>query len=98
MFSNIGNKLDLIPLLFAIAQKWRKIGEALSIKNRDLENLSTEWSDDADRLSAVIQIWFDKQTSPVKWSTIITAVELPPVNEPSIAESIMQKFLLITQN
>ena len=96
-FLTIGNKLDLIRLLFPIAYKWRKIGEALSIKNGDLENLCTERTDDADRLSAVIQIWFDKQTSPVKWSTIIIAVELPPVNEPNVAKNITQKFLSITQ-
>ena len=94
----IENKLDLIRLLFPIAHKWRKIGEALSIKNGDLENLLTERSDNADRLSAVIQIWFDQKTSPVKWSTIRTAVELPPVNEPSIAESILEKCKSIKQN
>ena len=87
----IGNKLDLIRLLFPIAHKWRKIGEALSIKNGDLENLCVEKSDDPDRLSGVIQIWFDKQTSPAKWSTLITAVELPPVNEPRVAENILEK-------
>ena len=94
----IGNKLDLIRFLFPIAHKWRKIGEALSIKNGDLENLRVEKSDDTDRLSGVIQIWLDKQTSPVKWSTIITAVELPPVNEPKVAEDILEKCKLIKQN
>ena len=63
-----------------------------------MENLCVEKSDDADRLSAVIQKWFDQKTSPLKWSTIITAVELPPVYEHSVAESIMEKCLLIGQN
>ena len=94
----IESKLDLIRLLFPIAYKWRKIGEALSIKNGDLENLITERSDDPDKLSGVIQLWFDKQTSPVKWSTIITAIKLPPVNEPSIAENILEKCKSIKKN
>ena len=98
IFLTIGNKLDLIRLLFPIAHKWRKIGEALSINYGDLENLRTERSDNADRLSAVIQIWFDKQTSPVKWSTVIIAVELPPVYEPRVAENILQKCVSIKQN
>ena len=45
--------------------------------------------------TSVIQIWFDKKTSPVKWSTIITAVELPPVYKPTVAESILQKSLSV---
>ena len=46
----------------------------------------------------LFRLWFDKQTCPVKWSTIITAVQLPPVNEPSIAENILEKYKLITQS
>ena len=39
-----------------------------------------------------------KKTSPVKWNTIITAVELPPVYEPTVAESILQKCLSVCKN
>ena len=94
----IGNKLELICLLFPIANKWREIGESLSIIEGDLENIETEKFSNTDRLAGVIQMWFDKKTRPVKWSTIITAVELPPVNEPSLAESILQKCLSVKQN
>ena len=90
--------MDIIRLLFPIAYKWKEIGEALSIRDGDLENLRDERSRNTDRLSGVIQIWFDKQTSPVKWSTIITAVELPPVYEPNVAESILEKCVSIKQN
>ena len=98
MFFTIENKLNLIRFLFPIAHKWKEIGDALSVRDGDLENLRDERSRNTDRLSGVIQIWFDKQTCPVKWSTIITAVQLPPVNEPSIAENILEKYKLITQN
>ena len=47
---------------------------------------------DTDRLSDVLQLWFDQQPSQVTWSTIITAVELPPVNNPSVAND-MRKYL-----
>ena len=90
--------MELICLLFPIANKWRELGESLSIREGDLENLETEKCSNTDKLAGVIQIWFDKKTSPVKWSTIITAVELPPVNEPSIAEIIQQKCLSVKQN
>ena len=94
----IGNKLELICLLFPIANKWREIGESLSIIEGDLENIETEKCSNTDRLAGVIQMWFVKKTRPVKWSTIITAVELPPVNEPSLAECILQKCLLVKLN
>ena len=93
----LGNKLELISLLYPIAHKWKEIGEALSIRDGDLENLCDERSCNVDRLSGVIQIWFDKQTCPVKWSTIIIAVKLPPVYEPSIAESILLTCLSIKE-
>ena len=63
-----------------------------------MENIETETFSNTDRLAGVIQMWFDKKTRPVKWSTIITTVELPPVNEPSLAESILQKCLSVKQN
>ena len=98
MFFTIENKLNLVRFLFPIAHKWKEIGDALSVRDGDLENLRDERSRNTDRLSGVIQIWFDKQTCPVKWSIIITAVQLSPVNEPSIAENILEKYKLITQN
>ena len=94
----IGNKLDLLCLLFPIANKWKQIGQSLSITKGDLENLCAETSSETERLAGIIQIWFDKKTSPVKWSTIITAVELPPVYEPTVAESILQKCLSVCKN
>ena len=92
------NKLDIVRLLFPIAHKWKEIGESLSIRDGDLENLRDERSRNTDRLSGVIQIWFDKRTCQVKWSTLITAVELPPVYEPSIAQNILEKCKSIIQN
>ena len=63
---SIGNKLDLLCLLFPIANKWKQIGQSLSITKADLENLCAERSSETERLAGVIQIWFDKKTSPVK--------------------------------
>ena len=75
-------------MLHPIRYKWRQIGQSLKISHGDLENISDERKHNTDRLSDVIQIWFDKQPSDVTWDTIKIAVELPPVFEPFIAESI----------
>ena len=81
-------KLDLMCLLNPVAYNWRQLGEALSIKYGDLESILNNRFRDLDRLSEVLQLWFDKQPSQVTWETIITAVELPPVNNPSVSEDI----------
>ena len=94
----IYDKLYLLCLLFPIANKWKKIGQFLSITKGDLEKLCAEWSRETKRLTIVIQIWFDKITCPVKWNTIITAVEFLPVYEPIVAKSILQKCLSVFEN
>ena len=88
----IGQKRDLIRLLNPIAYNWRQLGEALGIKYGHLESILNNRCRDTDRLSDVLQLWFDEQTSQVTWKTIITAVELPPVNNPSVADN-MRKYL-----
>ena len=92
------NKLDILRLLHPIRYKWKQIGQSLRINNGDLENICDEKGRNTDRLSDVIQIWFDKKTTDVTWGTIKTAVELPPVFEPSVAESIMHFFSCISNN
>lgn len=88
-------KESIVSLLSPIDNKWRQIGQALNIGYRDLENISDEKYCDAQRLSIVLQIWFDQKTSDITWNTIINAIELPPVNEPSLAESIKLQLIHI---
>ena len=92
-FVIIENKLDLIRLLSPIEYKWRQIGHALRISHGDLENILDQRNRNADRLADVIQVWLDKRPSEVTWHTIITAVDLPPVLEPSIAKHILDMCL-----
>ena len=65
----------------------------MRISHGDLENILDQRNRNADRLADVIQVWLDKQPSEVTWHTIITAVELPPVLEPSIAKCILDMCL-----
>ena len=85
-------------MLHPIRYKWRQIGQSLRLSNGDLENIHDEKSRNTDRLSDVIQIWFDKKTTDVTWHTIKIAVELSPVFEPSVAESIMHFFSSTSNN
>lgn len=81
-------KLQLIRLLTPIAYKWKEIGEALEIKHGALMSLHQSHFTDEQKLSNVLQLWIDGQPTNVKWSTIIKAVELPPVDDMSVVESI----------
>ena len=89
----VENKPDLIRLLSPIECKWKQIGQALKISHGDLKKISDQRSEDTDRLAEIVQFWLDKQPSEITWTTIITAVELPPVLEPSIASSILDMCL-----
>ena len=71
----------------------RQIGQALKISHGDLEKILLQRNYNADRLADVIQFWFDKRPREVTWHTIITAVDLPPVLEPSIAKDILDMCL-----
>ena len=82
------DKLQLIRLLTPIAYKWKEIGEALEIRHGALMSLHQSNFSDEQKLSNVLQLWIDGQPTNVKWSTIITAIESPPVDNLSIAESI----------
>ena len=89
---NTDEKRHLIRLLNPIAYNWRQLGEALGITYGELESIFNKRYRDADNLSEVLQLWFDEQPSEVTWNTLITAVELPPVNDSSVANNI-RKFL-----
>ena len=68
--------------------KWYEIGEALNIDYTDLISLQQSNFSDKSRLSEILQLWIDGQPTEVKWSVIITAVELPPVDDLYVAQCI----------
>ena len=61
----------------------------MKVSHGHLENIKLQRNYDADRLADVIQFWIDKRPSEVTWATIIIAVDLSPVHEPSIAKRIL---------
>ena len=89
---NTEDKRHLNRLLNPIAYNWRVLGEALGITYGDLESIVSKQYRDVNNLSEVLQLWFDKKPSDVTWNTLITAIELAPVNNTSVADDI-RKFL-----
>ena len=56
-------KLDLLCLVHPIKNKSRQIGMSLKISHGDLKNICDEGNHNADKLSNVIQIWFEQPVS-----------------------------------
>ena len=89
--------MDLIRLLTPIAYKWQELGEALQLEYSTLMSLKQNLYTDEKRLSEVIQQWIDRQPANVNWSTIIMAVQCPPVDNLSVADTI-RSFLSKTDD
>ena len=82
------DKLDLIYLLTPIAYKWFELGEALNLQYGALMSIQQNHYTDEKRLCEILQLWIDRRPMDVNWSTVITAVEFPPVDSSSVAKSI----------
>lgn len=89
--------MDLIRLLTPIAYQWQELGEALELEYGSLMSLQQNVYNDEKRLSEVLQLWIDQQPNNVNWSTIIMAVQAPPVGNLSVAETI-RSFLSKTED
>ena len=98
IFSDISNMLkeapnhdDLLPLLADISSKWYSIGLAFKVHTNELESLSRGVQyDDKAKLSKVIRIWIDTQSSPVTWETVISALGGPILNNKSKVDEILE--------
>ena len=85
------NHDDLLPLLANISSKWDCIGLAFNVHTNELDSLSRAVQyDDKTKLSKVIQIWINTQSSPVIWETVISAIGGPIVDNKSKVDEILE--------
>ena len=91
MLKKAPNHNDLLPLLANISNEWHCIGLALKVCSNELDTLSRAVQhDDKIKLSKVIQIWINTQSSPVIWETVIFAIGGPIVNNKSKVDEILE--------
>ena len=81
------DQLSLINLLADVSNKWQEIGLALGVKQKDLDSLSSDLTNEV-KLAKVIENWMKTQSSPVTWETVISAIEGPIVDNKSKADDI----------
>ena len=79
---------DLISLLTEICFEWEMIGTALDVPLYVLGSLRISNQDDKAKLIRVIESWFYKIPTEVTWERVLTAIEGPIVNKPSIGKKI----------
>ena len=87
------DKIELFRLLCPIVYKWYEIGEALNVDYAALMSLQQTHFSDNRKLLEVLQLWIDGRPTEVKWSVIIRAIKLPPVDNSSVAEEIRLSLL-----
>ena len=75
-------------MLIGISAKWEEIGSALNISRNELDGLQHANSNTKMKLSQVLALWIDSESTPVSWETLISAIEGPIVNNKQKAKEI----------
>ena len=68
------NHDEALSQLADISAKWKEIGLALKVSRNELDGLQRDHSS-IIKLSEVITLWIESESSPVSWETLITAIE-----------------------
>ena len=71
-----------------ISAKWKEIGLALKVSRNELDGLRRDHSSITVKLSEVITLWIESESSPVSWETLISAIEGPIVKNKKKAKEI----------
>ena len=72
----------------SISVHWQDIGLALKVSEYELDRLVDGAGSDNSKLSKVLRLWRDTESSPVTWEALISAIEGPIVNNKEKAEEI----------
>ena len=90
----------MLCLLADMQNSWRDIGFALRVSSDYLDGLSRSPDHPHTKLSNVISNWIDSRSSPVTWSTVISAIESLIVNNKRKADEIrdyLGKLIIIVK-
>ena len=82
------NHKEALSLLSGISVKWEEIGSALNISQNELDGLHHDHRSIIMKLSQVLNLWINSESSPVSWETLISAIEGPIVKNKKKAKEI----------
>ena len=87
-FKNVPDHYEVLNLLASISVHCQDIGLALKVPECELDRLVDSAGSDNSKLSKVIRLWRDTESSPVTWEALISTIEGPLVNDKGKAEEI----------
>ena len=79
-FKNAPDHNEVLKLLADISARWEDVGLALEVPKNDLDGLVKAPCNNNSKLSEVIRLWINTESSPVTWEALISAIEGPLVN------------------
>ena len=88
VLKEIPNHDEALSQLADISAKWQEIGLALKVSCNELDGLQCDHSSITIKLSKVITLWIESESSPVSWEALISAIEGPIVNNKRKAKEI----------
>ena len=83
------NKTHVMNLLAHIANKWKEIGEALSVLYHVLEDLQRSNDPNIIKLSDVIEYWLNRSKN-ASWALLFEMLDEPFVDEHEVGDDIRQ--------
>ena len=90
VLNKIPDKHDLVNLLADVIDVWENIGIVLKVSNGKLQSLRYSYLSETLKLADMLQSWLDEQSTPVTWSTVISALESKIVGKKQTAMEILQ--------
>ena len=87
-FKNVPDHYEVLNLLASISVHWQDIGLVLKVSEYEFNSLVNSANSNNSKLSKVIRLWRDTESSPVTWEALISAIEGPIVNNKGKAEEI----------
>lgn len=80
LFKKAPDHNEVLDLLANISAHWQDIGLALRVPENELDGLVDAAGSNNSKLSKVIRLWRDTESSPFTWEALISAIEGPLVN------------------
>ena len=76
--------------LTAVSEKWQYIGEEFGVEQFSLDDISTKYSDNGDRLREVLRWQF--QGCATTWKHIVDVLRTPRIGVPHLANNLEAKY------
>ena len=87
-FKNVPDHYEVLNLLASISVHWQDIGLVHKVSEYELDRLVDGAGSNNSKLSKVIRLRRDTESSPVTWEALISAIEGSLVNNKGKAEEI----------